>query len=261
MSKKNNEFSIEEYTSIRAELIERIKNMNSQEASALVAIITSWAAGFTFANEILTKKFIMLDSFGTVVFQCLQTFIFLIPIFYFVPLAIKSGENLTQMVSLSAYIRVFYDYPFQKKYKKMNWETSNNLLSVVNTDKKEKSVILKMSNEEYTILAISSYLIYKFFEVISIKQLIQFVNEREITTNVYIIIILMYVIFNITSIGLIFLIHKSSSTKNTMMDKTKIYVNAYLNRAIELGVIDEKMLKNAIDELNPEKDMIIRKFL
>lgn len=44
----------------------------------------------------------------------------------------------------------------------MNWETSNNLLSVVNTDKKEKSVILKMSNEEYTILAISSYLIYKF---------------------------------------------------------------------------------------------------
>ena len=246
MSKKNNEFSIEEYTSIRAELIERIKIMNSQEASALVAIITSWAAGFTFANEILTKKFIMLDSFGTVVFQCLQTFIFLIPIFYFVPLAIKSGENLTQMVSLSAYIRVFYDYPFQKKYKKMNWETSNNLLSVVNTDKKEKSVILKMSNEEYTILAISSYLIYKFFEVISIKQLIQFVNEREITTNVYIIIIL---------------IHKSSSTKNTMMDKTKIYVNAYLNRAIELGVIDEKMLKNAIDELNPEKDMIIRKFL
>ena len=246
MSKKNNEFSIEEYTSIRAELIERIKIMNSQEASALVAIITSWAAGFTFANEILTKKFIMLDSFGTVVFQCLQTFIFLIPIFYFVPLAIKSGENLPQMVSLSAYIRVFYDYPFQKKYKKMNWETSNNLLSVVNTDKKEKSVILKMSNEEYTILAISSYLIYKFFEVISIKQLIQFVNEREITTNVYIII---------------FLIHKSSSTKNTMMDKTKIYVNAYLNRAIELGVIDEKMLKNAIDELNPEKDMIIRKFL
>ena len=111
MSKKNNEFSIEEYTSIRAELIERIKIMNSQEASALVAIITSWAAGFTFANEILTKKFIMLDSFGTVVFQCLQTFIFLIPIFYFVPLAIKSGENLTQMVSLSAYIRVFYDYP------------------------------------------------------------------------------------------------------------------------------------------------------
>lgn len=260
MSKKNNEFSIEEYTSIRAELIERIKIMNSQEASALVAIITSWAAGFTFANEILTKKFIMLDSFGTVVFQCLQTFIFLIPIFYFVPLAIKSGENLTQMVSLSAYIRVFYDYPFQKNIK-MNWETSNNLLSVVNTDKKEKSVILKMSNEEYTILAISSYLIYKFFEVISIKQLIQFVNEREITTNVYIIIILMYVIFNITSIGLIFLIHKSSSTKNTMMDKTKIYVNAYLNRAIELGVIDEKMLKNAIDELNPEKDMIIRKFL
>ena len=58
---------------------------------------------------------------------------------------------------------------FKKKYKKMNWETSNNLLSVVNTDKKEKSVILKMSNEEYTILAISSYLIYKFFEVISIK--------------------------------------------------------------------------------------------
>ena len=63
---------------------------------------------------------------------------------------------------------------------------------------------MKISNEEYTILIISSYLIYKFFEVISIKQLIQFVNEREITTNVYIIIILMYVIFNITSIGLIF---------------------------------------------------------
>lgn len=116
--KKNNEFSIEEYTSIRAELIERIKIMNSQEASALVAIITSWAAGFTFANEILTKKFIMLDSFGTVVFQCLQTFIFLIPIFYFVPLAIKSGENLTQMVFYLHILEYFMIIRFKKNIKK-----------------------------------------------------------------------------------------------------------------------------------------------
>lgn len=104
----NYKFSDQEYTSIRAEMIQRIDAINSQIMTAIVTIISSWVAGLTLLIE--ETKIENLSFSNLLLIDLVRTFVFLIPIFYFIPLAIKSGENLTQIVSISAYIRVFYDY-------------------------------------------------------------------------------------------------------------------------------------------------------
>ena len=92
----------------------------------------------------------------------LSAAIFIIPILFFVPLAVKSGENLIQIASISTYIRIFYEYPTIDRKKSWNWESSNNLLSNANVDRKKKSFAMKFFNLEYTILSICSFGIFMF---------------------------------------------------------------------------------------------------
>lgn len=44
-----------EYMSLREELIQRTSNINSQASSAIVAIISAWAAGFSIWISVLSK--------------------------------------------------------------------------------------------------------------------------------------------------------------------------------------------------------------
>lgn len=49
-------FSENEYMSIRTEMIERIKLLNSQSFTALAAIISFWAAGFTYKMALISNN-------------------------------------------------------------------------------------------------------------------------------------------------------------------------------------------------------------
>ena len=49
-----------------------------------------------------------------------MSMVFVVPIYFFIPLAVKSGENLVQIASISAYIRVFYEYSARKYTTKWN---------------------------------------------------------------------------------------------------------------------------------------------
>ena len=102
------QFSEDEYASIRNEMIQRINTINSQASTAVVTILSTWAAALTLSLELI--KNIELAPNDLLLIIIIRTVIFLVPIFYFIPLAAKSGENVTQIVSISAYIRVFYDY-------------------------------------------------------------------------------------------------------------------------------------------------------
>lgn len=45
--------------------------------------------------------------------------------------------------------------------------------------------------------------------------------------------------------------------KNTLMKGTTYYVQGYIKRANELGIIKDKDLQKAIVELNPAREIII----
>lgn len=47
---KTYRFSESEYSSLRAELIERIKIMNTQSSTILVTILSTWAVGITVVS-------------------------------------------------------------------------------------------------------------------------------------------------------------------------------------------------------------------
>lgn len=253
-------FSENEYLSIRSELIERIKLLNSQSFTALATIISFWAAGFTFKMALMSKNIYFSEINEKIIMEFLSAIIFLIPLFLFIPLSVKSGENLTQIASLSAYIRVFYDYPICHNKRNKNWETSNNLLSNSNVDRKNRSRFMKLYNGEYTILASISFMIYLIFEILNIKSIVFLFNDQKISVfNLHIIVIL-YLLITIMSMLAIVCIHKVASMKNTMMNGTVYYMQGYIKRANQLGIIKDKEMEKALSELNPKKKFVVENY-
>lgn len=249
-------FSENEYISLRTELVERIKLLNSQSFTVLATVVSFWAIGFTFKAQILNKISDQ-NIIQQIFINFLSAVIFLIPIFLFIPLSAKSGENLLQIASLSAYIKVFYDYPVSKNKINKNWETSNNLLSNSNINRGKKSKGMKLYNDDYTILSIISFFIYIICAILQIYELKLYYSRNKIIMSVFCGVVIIYLFIATMAVFSIRFIHKVSSLKNTLMKGTLYYTQAYIKRANELGVINDRDVQNAILELNPLKEMRI----
>lgn len=258
--KKKFTFSENEYISIRAELIERIRLLNSQSFTVLATIISFWATGFTFKMALMSKNISFSGITEKNIMIFLSTLVFLIPLFLFIPLSVKSGENLTQIASLSAYIRVFYDYPVCPDKKNKNWETSNNLLSNSNVDKKASSKFMRFYNGEYTVLSFISFIIYLIFQLLHIRNTLTLFKDSQINFLGLCTILLLYALISTFSIFAIIFIHKVASMKNTLMWGTVHYVQGYLKRANDLGIIEDKDLEKALAELNPMKEFHFKSY-
>lgn len=240
---QNKKFSEHEYDSLRSEIISRIENINNQASSAIITILSTWTIGF--ALIVAVKEF----EIESPIFLIIDASIFLVPIYYFVPLSIKSGENIQQIASISAYIKVFYDYySLRCGAELFNWETSNNICSAVNVNRGEKSLLMKFYNDEYTILSSASLLIYILLSVHTLKNICSMVSLK-----IYLIYLIATFLLVLLSVGIVWIIHQASCMNNAMMKNTVFYVNAYIDRAIEIGVIplNEREIVSSI--LNPSR--------
>lgn len=239
----NIKFSEREYDSLRNEMISRIENINNQANSAIITILSTWTIGF--ALIVAVKEF----KIESPIFLIIGASIFLIPIYYFIPLSIKSGENIQQIASISAYIRVFYDYySLRCGAELFNWETSNNIYSAVNVNRGKKSLLMKFFNDEYTILSTASLLIYIFLSVHTLKNICGILNAK-----IYTICIIVTFFVTLFSCGIVLIIHRASCMNNSMMKNTIFYVNAYIDRAIEIGVIPPDERETVENFLNPSR--------
>lgn len=251
--------SEKEYLSIRSELTERIKLLNSQSFTALATIISFWATGLSFKIALLSENIQITGVYEKAYLDFLCSIIFLIPVALFLPLSVKSGENLTQIASISAYIRVFYDYSKNGEF--MNWETSNNLLSKANVDRRNKSsYLMKFFNGEYTTLSCTSFFIYLILMVVNSRSIYFQYKNNMINCTFLHFVFLLYFCIMVFTIFLIYFVHKSSSIKYTMMAGTLTYVQGYITRANELGIIKDEDLNDAINELNPLRDFVVRNY-
>ena len=265
-----------EYKSLRDELISRNSIINSQASTAVVTIISAWAAAFTFRMSIMSEQKPNLDFslekinddeyrisadfdiYEEIQMRFLSAAIFIIPILFFVPLAVKSGENLIQIASISTYIRIFYEYPTMEKKKSWNWESANNLLSNANVDRKKQSFAMKFFNLEYTILSICSFLIFIFFSVIDFNQIYnQYVLRGKIRTGDYVICVFAGIILTILAIVSIFFIYRNSCMKYTLMSATEKYLFAYIEVARKRKIITEKQVEDAKQKMNPRENIFI----
>ncbi len=194
MAHKKYTVSFNEYNSLRQELITRITLINNQAHTAILTILTIWSAGFVLLSKIFDFK--NNDQFySPLVLVFLINFIFLIPIFYFIPLSIKSGENIAQIASISAYIKVFYEYKSLKSNGVFfNWETTNNAASSVNVDRDKASRPMLLFNEEYTILSLSSLVIYI---IVSFSLFLGHFSKMILVIKIIYIILYVFPIFGI----------------------------------------------------------------
>lgn len=246
-------FSEAEYNSLRSELVSRIGLINSQSSTALTTIISTWAAGLTLLIFLFGQNN-QLSDYTEIVIGFINSLIFLIPVAYFIPLAIKSGENLTQIASLSAYIRVFFEYLSERSENdtlpRYGWEATNTLVSNINALRKSKGRILLMFNEEFTILSIASVMIYFISAELNIARIYQ---SESVSALILIIASIVYAVFAVLAIVTVNIIHRSSCTKLNLMEKSSIYIEAYIYKAAELGLINQNQINKVKQKLDPNK--------
>lgn len=255
--KKAQIFSPEEYSSLRNETVERISIMNNQASSAFGILLTTWGAGFTLLGILVSCQ--VSDKY-VVPFVCLlllsigQVLAFFSSLLMLVPMAIKSGENLRQLISLGVYIRVFYDYA--SKYwdckQRFSWDTADKRVSAFTTTKGTDKFWLRQFNAEYFILGIISttfLLISYVYNAILLQQ--------RIPRNYLFIGGLLIAVF---AFYLLCIIHIKSSTKRNLMLLSEEYTKKYLILAVESGIIQKEDLKIAWSELDPGKAIDLKKY-
>lgn len=251
-------FSLEEYRSLRNETVERISIINNQASSAFTLLLTTWGAGFTLLGILVSYQTSSQEA--EIPFLCLlllsigQVFAFLSSLFMLVPMAIKSGENLRQLISLGVYIRVFYDYA--SKYwncmQRFSWETADKRVSAFTTTKGIDKFWLRQFNAEYIILGFVSttFLLVSYaYNAIFFKQIIP--SNYLFYGGLLIAILALY---------LLHIIHIKSSAKRNIMLLSDEYTKKYLILAVESGIIQEKDLKTAWSELDPGEAIDIKKY-
>lgn len=240
------EFIKEEYIALKTEILERIRIMNSQGTNAIVTILTTWSIAIAF-TVICYSREVIREPACRFILENIKNFIYLIPIFFFIPLSIKSGENLRQLASLSAYIKVFYEFPMLKGGDNA-WETYNTMLSNITVDKGEKSNIMKRFNGEYSILASISLIIFAL-NVMSTGYII--LSEKielcigsiciQVWTRRWIkCYFLLYLVIGLAMIFIISaIIHRTSCAKVNGMDAAAWYLGGYIELAKQNGLLRE----------------------
>lgn len=231
--------SINEYNLLRQEINNRISIVNSQAHTAILTILTIWGTGFLlFTNAINVMKD---DRQSPLLFIALISVIFLVPVFYFIPLSVKSGENIIQITSIAAYIKIFYEF---KTIKKRNytfcWETVHTPSSTFFSEKGKARNYFLMFNAEYTILSCCSILIFIIICLIFFN-LCYF--EMSVLEKTF------FKIFFVSSLILgicgCFLIHKNSSINKIYKYKVKDYIKKHLETALKIKFYSYSEYKEA----------------
>lgn len=236
--------SDQEYQTLRSEILTRTTLISSQSSTAIATIISSWVAGISLLGLAL-KEGINPNSLITMCY--LASIVFLIPIFYFVPLAVKSGENMQQIIAISTYIRVFHEYPTMKKRRDLkNWEITNSLINPITSGHGKRSRNAYIYNVEYTVLSCISLALYIICAFLTYSHIVEIKDVALYTLSWYRSInIVVFLILGILGLLCILKIRKVSSTKEAVINQTNMYIITYLERSKDLGLIESDEVESA----------------
>ena len=249
--------SEEEYISLRDEIIERVSIMNNQSSSAFGATLTVWAAGFTCFGIMAATwsetnqqimKWISLCPIG----------VFLISMLILLPMGIKSGENIRQIIAIGSFIKVYYEYiPTLKDPNKqyISWETANALVNRGITNKEKKQGVSDVINRriddchnaEYTLLCIASSMLM----IIALSVFYElFPNMLNIA--IYYILGALLFLFSVFWISTVYI---QSNAKRNAKNANILFTKEFLILAVEKNILSEEEAKKAWNDLNPKNEV------
>ena len=115
-------------------------------------------------------------------------------------------------------------------------------------NKRGKGKVLLMFNEEFTILSVASVMIFLISAGLNIATIYK---STIISSLLFVTVIIVYAVFAVLAIIMVIIIHRSSCAKLNMIDKSPIYIEAYIYRAADLGLINENQIRKVWNKLNP----------
>lgn len=246
-----------EYISLRDEIIERVTVMNNQASSAFGVILTVWAAGFTCLGIMAACWTQMSYPYMRWLSIC-PVGAFFISLLIILPMAIKSGENVRQIISIGVFIKIFYEYIPSIKNQGCNnigWETANAIVNRGITQKAKNKrffnwfdgKINDRINSEYTLLGIAS-LFFMFIAILINREIVRNSERIWIYYTAYSICLF----FSIFYIGIISF--QSNGKRNAKM-ANQSYTKEFLLLAIEKSILTEEEVKQAWLDLNPQNEV------
>lgn len=262
--------NITEYSSLRSETCTRIEIMNSQSTSALTTALATWVIGFTLLGFQVTSK-PEPNNIMTFLLPLGQIVAFLSSIIMLLPMASKSGENLQQMVSLGAYIRIFHDEASQtvpNDSPKFYWETVDKKMnSLLNSNSNSSKIIehtlfrliskSAIFNSEYVCLSLVSNAFFLLAGIDFIYSL--YIAFRSTTTCMVAVILLVFVEF--LMIITIREINRISSGRLNLMETYRTYLVKYFEFAVYYGIFDIEKAQQVWNDINQDKTLILNKKL
>lgn len=243
-----------EYERVNQENQKRIEMVFSQGYTLVSMVAVFWsftvtALGFTFEKTyVYTVSENMWQLF---LIGSFMTTLFAVPAFLIVPFSVKYHDNLRGICSLCTYIRVFYDLPSllgkrEKIIKDKNdltstkyhvvtaWETIHCEVSIPNK---------KLFSIEYKIIAILALCLSLAMGIAVIILL-----SKAICYQINIIWLIIFLILFITLFGFetnsLKNVLKYSESDNSLAAYTQVYLQKYLQDAVDLGIITEDDYNN-----------------
>lgn len=217
-----------EYESLRAESISRIHTITALDNSVLVVTGSLWAAVAAISGNLLGNN--------TRLRLIIQMVLLTIAAVLIIVAALKNWENVHQITVITAYLKVFYEYPSRhssKKQKIFSWETVQMRTNTLGNTKwsKQKSFLYRtFYNGSYFILEVAT-------GIIMVTVLFDAGLGKQPLFNKAIILFALAA-FECVMLGMLYRLTFVDSFTD---EKQKKLLLIYAEQAIELGVINDTM--------------------
>ena len=229
--------SKEEYKALRDEMNMRIQLMNTHNLGMITAVFAVWAiVGVLIKDyaQIFSQNATSNSQISIILYTLLIPFLIIAPIAIIMPLAVKSGDNIGQIISLSAYIKLYAELPsyLANTDEFIGWES-------LQKKEIEHKLSGKFLNSEYLILSIISVCMFVAVSAI--------ICGYGIAAGLKVLFYIIPVLTALAVLGIITVkfIASKSSTKLFIKRRDEYYKD-YCEFAVQSGTITQK----EIDDYN-----------
>lgn len=215
----------DDYVATKTELRERVMMMYTHNMGLITITLAAWTAVATIMSITIKDGSPLYEIIYPLIY-CL----FFIPALLAVPLSVKSGDNLTRVAQLAAYIRVFHELKNLVSYKKGdNICLYESAFKPIGHGKR-----IKHFNREFPFIVTLSILAISLFMIAGL-----FVLNYEKNTAIYIVSPILAGILLIALIFILIFVAKNSSTEWNFSKQRENSENEYIEIAKLIGVITE----------------------
>ena len=232
------EFSVHEYDSLRNELVQRIGMLQSSAVESRIFVFTLWGLGFTALSLLGTRYRDLMPIYAWLI-GCGTGLIFMFTMVLLLPAANKQHENLYQIMAISCYIRVFFEYsPMQSTSNRFAWETQNTITNqYTNPNRAKNKVKGALYNPEHFILGIASTIFVAASGALSWHLLKNW------------ILLVTYGIMLAFTLVTVCRLYQLSRLYTVFVEAQKDCLKTYINNAVELGVFNKADAAQIFDNL------------